>query len=84
MQVKKIRAITPVGAFSHRTASARPENRDPDMSGETVPTKLETGLRRRSWKQRLPDMGSKSVYLFLESTIIRCIAGQGGNMQVKS
>ena len=35
----KIRAITPVGGVSNRTASARPENRDPDLSGETVPTK---------------------------------------------
>ena len=24
---------------------------------------------RRSWKQRLPNMGSENVYLFLESTI---------------
>ena len=29
----------PVGAVKNRTASARPDNRDPDLSGETAPTK---------------------------------------------
>ena len=49
----------PVGAVSHRTASAQLE---------TAPTKRGTGQRR--WKQRLPNMGNESVYLFLEFTII--------------
>ena len=35
---------------------------------ETAPTGLD--WMRRSWKQRLPNTGAESVYLFLEFTIV--------------
>ena len=64
----KIRAMTPVGAVSNRTASARSENRDPDLSGETAPT----------------IHGGESVHLFLEFTIVRFGSGDRNRKGKKS
>ena len=65
--------MTPVGAVANRIGAVENsayQTGDWTAQLETVPTIHGERKHRRSWKQRLPNMGSERVYLFLESTIV--------------